>query len=132
MRPDLSIGVLGLFGYERRVDRVAAARERLSGLKRELAASDFFCVDCRYLRGADCSHPAVQDYSPDPVRGRVEAKPVSARNARSEQGRCGPEAALFDSPQSVAVKAAWSGIQTGAALVVGAIMALGLFAQFVL
>lgn len=133
MRPDpFAFDVLGLFGYERRVDRVSAARERLSGLKRELAASDFFCVDCRYLKGSDCSHPAVQDYYADPVRGRVEAKPVSARDARSENGGCGPEAALFDPPQLIAAKAAWSGLQTGAALVIGAIMALGLLAQFVL
>lgn len=122
------------FPYNGLVDRVAAARNRLSDLKRELSASDFFCVDCRYLRGADCLHPAVKSYSADPVTGTVEMHATSARIARSEKGGCGPEAALFEPPPEplVAAKAAWGGFQSGIALIVGAVIVLSLLAQFFL
>jgi hypothetical protein len=54
--------------------------------------------------------------------------------ARSEKGGCGPEAALFEphpEPLTVA-KAAWGGLQTGMAIVVGVVIVLALLAQFVL
>lgn len=116
------------------MDRVEAARERLTGLKRELSASDLFCVDCQFLRGANCLHPAVQSHSIDAVAGTVVSHPAPARSARSAEGACGPEAALFEPhPEPVIMaKAAWGGVQTGAALVVAALMLLGLLAQLVL
>ena len=113
------------------MDRVSAARARLWDLKRELAASDLFCVDCQYLRGSDCHHPAVQSHSVDPVTGSVTSQPTSARIARSDNGGCGPEAALFAAhPQPlVAAKAAWGGIMNAVALLVAAIVLVAVMAQ---
>jgi hypothetical protein len=113
------------------VERVAQAREKLSSLKRELSASDLFCVDCRYLKGSDCHNPAVKTYAMDPVTGTIESHPFPARAARDEKGGCGPEAALFDPrPEPlVAAKAAWSGVMNAVAMVVGAFVLVALAAQ---
>lgn len=113
------------------MERVSAARERLQDLKRELSASDLFCVDCRYLRGADCIHPALKLYSVDPVSGTVDGKPCAARFARSSDGGCGPEAALFDPHPTplVVAKATWGGFLNAMAVVVVAMIVIGLAAQ---
>jgi hypothetical protein len=88
------------------VDRVAAAQERLWAARRELSLVGELCADCRYLQGSKCRHPAIESYSVDPVRGNVTPNQVEASFARSGNGQCGPEAALFDP------KASWkAGVQ---------------------
>lgn len=113
------------------MDRVAAARERLSGFRREMSAVEFLCVDCRHLRGDQCHHPAVGDHTVDPVKGRIVSQTIGALSARSERGLCGPEAVLFDPQPSqlVAAKSAWNGIKLGWAAVVGGIMVVAVAAQ---
>lgn len=64
-------------------------------LRRELTVG-LPCAQCRHLRSGDCRHPAVQSYSSDPISGEIVAHPAPALAARSEEGSCGPEAALFD------------------------------------
>jgi hypothetical protein len=115
------------------VDRVAAAQERLWSARRELALVELLCADCRYLRGSKCRHPSVETYSVDPVRGGVTANPVEASFARSGNGQCGPEAALFDP------KAQWQAAIVGmgiglkrAALICTAIFMVGFWIVYLL
>lgn len=63
-------------------------------LRRELPV-ERPCADCRYLLFGNCRHPAVQSYSSDPISGVITAHPEPALAARSADGSCGPEAALF-------------------------------------
>jgi hypothetical protein len=100
-------------------------------VRREASAVEFLCVDCCYLKGDQCHHPAVADHDIDPVKGRVTTKTVPALSARSEQGLCGPEAALFYPPSEriVAVKSAWNGVRLGWAAAVAALMATAVAAQ---
>jgi hypothetical protein len=53
------------------------------------------CIKCRYYELV-CTHPAVSEIKANPETGKVKAEPAFARDARSEEGACGPEGALFD------------------------------------
>jgi hypothetical protein len=54
------------------------------------------CIKCRYYELA-CTHPAVSEIRANPETGAVKVSPADAMEARSENGLCGPEGALFDS-----------------------------------
>jgi hypothetical protein len=79
------------------VDRIAAARERVEMVKAELRSPAVVlpCIKCRYYELV-CTHPAVSEIKANPETGKVKAEPAFARDARSEEGACGPEGALFD------------------------------------
>ena len=80
------------------MDRIVAAKGRVRSVRAELEgpARHFPCVSCRYYELA-CTHPAISKISVDPESGLTKAVPVDAKEARSEEGMCGPEGALFDS-----------------------------------
>jgi hypothetical protein len=80
------------------VDRIAAARERVREVKAELQspAVHLPCINCRYYELV-CTHPAASTIKADPETGKIKTKPAFAKDARAEDGPCGPEGALFDS-----------------------------------
>ncbi len=57
------------------------------------------CTGCKFYRSMadlyvfyqDCAHPECRKY--DPIHGFLD---ISARDARSEEGACGPDARLFE------------------------------------
>lgn len=86
------------------MDRIAAARERVQSVKAELhsPAVHLPCIKCRYYELV-CTHPAVIEVRANPETGKVKAKPAFAKDARSENGACGPEGALFDARSAPAL-----------------------------
>ena len=80
------------------MDRIATARERVQKVKAELRspAVELPCIQCRHYELV-CTHPAVVEVKANPETGKVKVGPVFAKDARSEEGACGPEGALFDS-----------------------------------
>jgi hypothetical protein len=79
------------------MDRVEAARGRLIELKAELASPAVTspCVQCRHY-AVVCTHPAVAKITINPETGAVSSSGVDARNARANDGLCGPEGALWE------------------------------------
>ena len=59
------------------------------------------CIKCRYYELA-CTHPAVSEIRANPETGAVKVSPADAMEARSDNGLCGPEGALFDSRSPIA------------------------------
>ena len=88
------------------MDRLSAARDRVSQVKAELysPAAEFPCINCRYFE-ITCTHPAASLVKVSPVSGRVTTTHLAADKVRAEDGACGPEGALFDprSPLGYAV-----------------------------
>lgn len=80
------------------MDRVITARERVQRVKSDLRgpAILFPCINCRYYQFA-CTHPAVAEVVVDPETGATKSHAADPKIARSEDGACGPEGALFDS-----------------------------------
>lgn len=88
-------------GYAERMDRVAAAVDRLSRVRDfALAAREAGppCHGCAYRGiGSQCMNPVMAEQSFDPATGRYrETYSVLTRAARTEAGLCGPEALLFE------------------------------------
>ena len=79
------------------MDRIEAARERVRVVKAELRspAVEFPCLNCRYYKFA-CTHPAVAEIVVNPETGKTKSRAADPKVARSEDGACGPEGALFD------------------------------------
>jgi hypothetical protein len=111
------------------VDRISAARARARIVQAELSSPkvELPCVKCRYWELA-CTHPAVIEVSVNPVTGNARTKAVHPEDARSEEGLCGPEGALFDarSPLGLTVVSVLS-TSTGR-WIVGLSLAVGLSA----
>jgi hypothetical protein len=78
-----------------------AARGRVRQVRAELRspAVEFPCLKCRHYELV-CTHPAVIGVNADPEMGTVKIEKVFAKDARSEDGACGPEGVLFD-PRSM-------------------------------
>jgi hypothetical protein len=99
-------------GKERGVNttaRIERARREMERLRHEALDAESgaarFGPDCKGCRHSDtgsplyCRHPALQKVSVD-WRGRVTMSGQrTCRDVRSEDGLCGPEAALFDERQ---------------------------------
>lgn len=79
------------------MDRVSAARGRLSQVKAELRSPRVThpCIQCRYY-ALDCSHPALATFTTNPVTGSVKQTNADPDEARGVNGHCGPEGALWE------------------------------------
>jgi hypothetical protein len=115
------------------VDRVAAAKERLSAaaeIARQAGEAGPPCSDCRYrtILG-NCRNPAYAQPRFEASSGIYEEAFITPIvSARSDNGLCGPEGLLFE-PHSAAVevaKSAWGGVKIVYFGLVGVIAALGL------
>ena len=75
-----------------------AARERVQKIGADIRgpAVVFPCINCRYYKFG-CTHPAVSEISVNPETGKTKLRAANPKLARSEDGPCGPEGALFDS-----------------------------------
>lgn len=112
--------------YTGGMDRVALAQSRLREVRREVAPTASPCVECDFLAGPFCTHPAVVSRKVDPVRGKVSEIAREALGVRGADGLCGPDAVLFE-PRALHKIAAES-VSRGLGRVIAGTAAIGLAA----
>lgn len=91
--------------------RLQAVRSSLKNGRAALAAVRDVgppCVSCRYYSASKmtrkaelgrCSHPALIEHRYDRAAGKLHVNhPTWVRDARSDDGLCGPEALLYEQP----------------------------------
>jgi hypothetical protein len=81
--------------------RVVAVHAAMDQLKKTYVVADRLCTKCVFgpIKGGEgrCEHFAHWQISHDPVVGEKRLRiPVTAREARSEDGLCGPNGMLFE------------------------------------